>query len=98
MFQEQIVKVYNMSLFESPWQSNTMAAYVVCETDAHRKVMILFKTLDSNMKIDITSYICGGWLYQREEREVELTLHGHSYVDLFTIFDLDTGEGLNGKN
>ena len=98
MFQEQIVKVYNMSLFESPWQSNTMAAYVVCETDTHRKVMILFKTLDSNMRIDITSHIYGGWLCQREEREIELTLRGHSYIDLFSIFDLDTGEELNGKN
>ena len=98
MLQEQIIKVYNMSLFESPWQPNTMAAYVVCETDTHRKIMILFKTLDSNMRIDITSHICDGWIYQIDKREVELTLHGHSYVDLFTIFDLDTGEELNGKN
>lgn len=98
MLQEQIIKVYNMSLFESPWQPNTMAAYVVCETDVHRKIMILFKTLDSNMRIDITSNICNSWLYLGEEREIELILHGHSYIDLFTIFDLDTGEELNGKN
>lgn len=98
MFQEQIIKVYNMSLFESPWQPNTMAAYVVCETSTHRKVMILFKTLDSSMRVDVTSYIYGGWLCQRGEKEVELTLRGRAYIDLFTIFDLDTGEELNGKN
>ena len=95
MFREQITKIHNMSLFASPWDPRKMAAYMVCETDKKRKLMVLFKALDNHIQINYDMNI--GYLGYTET-EVELVLQGHSCKEVFTIFDLDTGEGLNGKN
>lgn len=93
----QIIRIHNMSLFSSPWDSTKMAAYIVCETSDHRIIMILFKTLNSMMKINVNHSIANSW-FVHNESEVELILEEHSVDEVFSIYDLSTGEELNGKN
>ena len=93
----QIIKIHNMSLFSSPWDPTKMAAYIVCETSDHRIIMILFKTLSSMMRINVNHSIANSWFVHCGS-EVELILEGHSVDEVFSIYDLSTGEELNGKN
>ena len=101
MFREQIIKIHNMSLFTSPWNPSKMATYMVCETSNGKKLMILFKELENQIQVNYSkpTYEEWGYIIQPSRgADIELIFEGHTVEEVFTIFDLDTGEGLNGKN
>lgn len=100
MFKEWIIKIHNMSLFPSPWCPGKMSVYMVCETSNGRKLMVLFKELDNQIQINLSYGIKDCWycVFPDNPKEIQLILEGHCVNEVFTIFDLDTGEELNGKN
>jgi hypothetical protein len=90
-----------MSLFVSPWDPNKMATYIVCETNNGKKLMILFKELENQIQLNYSKPIYQDLYYIVQPfrgADIELIFEGHAVEEVFTSFDLDTGEELNGKN